>query len=93
MTDEMWARKPLAPRMNGDDLRGGSGAPASLPLAGRVVAIVHPAWHSCGSHQVFVSQARAYRSLGAKVMDEWALLRMNNHEVRNLVAAKVKVGA
>ena len=68
MTDEMWAREPLAPRMNGDDLGGGSGAPASLPLAGRVVAIVHPAWHSCGSHQVFVSQARAYRSLGAKVV-------------------------
>ena len=68
MTDEMWARKPLAPRMNGDDLQGGSGAPAFLPLAGRVVAIVHPAWHSCGSHQVFVSQARAYRSLGAKVV-------------------------
>jgi glycosyltransferase involved in cell wall biosynthesis len=37
------------------------------PLAGKVVTIVHPAWHSCGSHQVFVSQARAYRSLGAKV--------------------------
>ncbi len=38
------------------------------PLAGRAVAIVHPAWHSCGSHQVFVSQARAYRSLGATVV-------------------------
>ncbi|MGH6800976.1 MAG: glycosyltransferase, partial [Methylocella sp.] len=37
-------------------------------LTGRTVAIVHPAWHSCGSHQVFVSQARAYRSLGAKVI-------------------------
>ena len=36
---------------------------------------------------------RFYRSLGAKVMDEWALLRMNSREVRNLVAAKVKVGA
>jgi polysaccharide biosynthesis protein PslH len=32
------------------------------------VVIVHPAWHSCGSHQVFVSQARAYRSLGAKAV-------------------------
>ena len=38
------------------------------PLAGKIVAIVHPAWHSCGSHQVFVSQARVYRSLGAKVV-------------------------
>jgi len=34
---------------------------------------------------------RFYRSLGAKVMDEWALLRMNSREVKNLVAAKVKV--
>ncbi len=42
--------------------------PRVLPLNGRTVAIVHPAWHSCGSHQVFVSQARAYRSLGAKVI-------------------------
>lgn len=38
------------------------------PLAGKVVMIVHPAWHSCGSHQVFVSQALAYRSLGATVV-------------------------
>jgi len=36
---------------------------------------------------------RFYCSLGAKVMDEWALLRLNGREVRNLVAAKVKVGA
>ncbi|MGH6863379.1 MAG: glycosyltransferase [Methylocella sp.] len=43
-------------------------ADKALPLTGRTVAIVHPAWHSCGSHQVFVSQARAYRSLGAKVI-------------------------
>jgi glycosyltransferase involved in cell wall biosynthesis len=42
--------------------------PLVLPLTGRTVAIVHPAWHSCGSHQVFVSQARAYRSLGAKAV-------------------------
>lgn len=36
---------------------------------------------------------RFYRSLGAKVMDEWAMLRMNNREVRNLISAKVKVAA
>jgi GNAT superfamily N-acetyltransferase len=36
---------------------------------------------------------RFYRSLGAKVMDEWALLRMNGKEVRNLVGAKTKVVA
>ncbi len=39
-----------------------------LPLRGKTILLVHPAWHSCGSHQVFVCQARAYRSLGAKVM-------------------------
>jgi glycosyltransferase involved in cell wall biosynthesis len=48
-------------------------APASLenadaPLAGKTVALVHPAWHSCGSHQVFAGQARAWRSLGARVL-------------------------
>jgi polysaccharide biosynthesis protein PslH len=42
--------------------------PIVLPLTGRTVAIIHPAWHSCGSHQVFVAQARAYRSLGAKAV-------------------------
>ena len=36
---------------------------------------------------------RFYRSLGAKVMDDWALLRMNGGEVSNLVSAKVKVAA
>ena len=36
---------------------------------------------------------RFYRSLGAKVMDDWALLRMNGREISNLVAAKVKVAA
>ncbi len=51
-------------------LEGGAdpAVPLVLPLTGRTVAIFHPAWHSCGSHQVFVSQARAYRSLGAKVI-------------------------
>ncbi len=37
-------------------------------LAGKRVVLVHPAWHSCGSHQVFVAQAQAYRALGAKVI-------------------------
>lgn len=36
-------------------------------LAGKLVVLIHPAWHSCGSHQVFVSQAQAYRALGATV--------------------------
>jgi glycosyltransferase involved in cell wall biosynthesis len=72
MEEQMRAREPFTPRI----IQGGSGsvtashiaALESLPLAGKTVAIVHPAWHSCGSHQVFVSQARAYRSLGAKVL-------------------------
>src|ERR1700736_3727561 len=59
------AQEPLAQRINP---AARLGAPSFPPLAGRVVAIVHPAWHSCGSHQVFASQARAYRSLGAKVI-------------------------
>jgi glycosyltransferase involved in cell wall biosynthesis len=50
------------------DGTAGPAVPLGWPLSGRTVAIVHPAWHSCGSHQVFVSQARAYRSLGAKVI-------------------------
>ena len=40
----------------------------SRPLLGKSVLLIHPAWHSCGSHQVFVSQVRAYRHLGAKVL-------------------------
>jgi GNAT superfamily N-acetyltransferase len=36
---------------------------------------------------------RFYRSLGAKVVDEWTLLRMNSREVKNLAAAKVQVAA
>jgi len=36
---------------------------------------------------------RFYRSIGAKVMDEWALLRMNGQQVRKLVNATVKVAA
>ena len=37
------------------------------PLAGRSVAVVHPAWHSCGAYEVYVGQAEAYRALGAHV--------------------------
>jgi glycosyltransferase involved in cell wall biosynthesis len=65
MKQTVQAQEPLAQRVNP---AARLGVPSSPPLAGRVVAIVHPAWHSCGSHQVFVSQARAYRSLGAKVV-------------------------
>ncbi len=45
----------------------GAASGSDLPLAGKNVLLAHPAWHSCGSHKVFVSQALAYRSLGAKV--------------------------
>ena len=34
-----------------------------------------------------------YQSLGARVMDDWVLLRMNSQEIRNLVGAKEKVSA
>jgi GNAT superfamily N-acetyltransferase len=36
---------------------------------------------------------RFYRRIGARVMDDWALLRMNGSEVRNFASAKVKVAA
>jgi glycosyltransferase involved in cell wall biosynthesis len=37
------------------------------PLAGRAVALVHPAWHSCGTYRVVLGQIAAYRALGARV--------------------------
>lgn len=37
-------------------------------LAGKTVAIVHPAWHSCGAYEVYVGQAEAYRAMGARVI-------------------------
>jgi glycosyltransferase involved in cell wall biosynthesis len=36
-------------------------------LLGREVAIVHPAWHSCGSYQSILGQVEAYRAMGAHV--------------------------
>ncbi len=45
--------------------------PQPLPnksLAGKTVAVVHAAWHSCGSYQVNVSQIAAYKALGARVL-------------------------
>jgi polysaccharide biosynthesis protein PslH len=39
-----------------------------LPLAGKTVLLVHPAWHSCGSYNVFMTQAQAYGALGARVL-------------------------
>jgi glycosyltransferase involved in cell wall biosynthesis len=44
------------------------GATGELPLSNRTVVLVHPAWHSCGSYQVFVTQAQVYQALGAAVM-------------------------
>jgi glycosyltransferase involved in cell wall biosynthesis len=41
---------------------------SAIPLAGKTVVIVHPAWHSCGTHQVVVSQLAAYKSLGARTI-------------------------
>ncbi|PPD46244.1 MAG: glycosyl transferase family 1 [Methylocystis sp.] len=37
-------------------------------LAGRRVALIHPAWHSCGTYRVVVGQIEAYRALGADVL-------------------------
>lgn len=38
------------------------------PLAGKTILLVHPAWHSCGTAQVVVGQALAWRALGARVL-------------------------
>jgi polysaccharide biosynthesis protein PslH len=37
-------------------------------VAGKSIVIIHPAWHSCGSHAVFCAQAAAYKALNANVM-------------------------
>lgn len=59
----------MMPNLHLTPTAGAAAAPLSSgPLRGKVVLLVHPAWHSCGSHKVFVSQARAYRSLGAEVL-------------------------
>ena len=36
-------------------------------LAGRKVALLHPAWHSCGTYQVVLGQIAAYRALQAEI--------------------------
>ena len=36
-------------------------------FAGRNIAVVHPAWHSCGTYRVVIGQIAAYRALGANV--------------------------
>jgi glycosyltransferase involved in cell wall biosynthesis len=41
---------------------------SARPFAGKTVAVVHAAWHSCGSYQVNVSQIAAYKALGARVI-------------------------
>jgi glycosyltransferase involved in cell wall biosynthesis len=42
--------------------------PGATLLSGRTIALVHPAWHSCGTATVVAGQARAYRALGARVI-------------------------
>jgi polysaccharide biosynthesis protein PslH len=42
--------------------------PGPSPLLDRTVALVHPAWHSCGTATVIAGQAKAYRQLGARVV-------------------------
>lgn len=42
-------------------------SPSPLPLKGHRVALVHPAWHSCGTYRVVLGQIAAYRALGAEV--------------------------
>jgi polysaccharide biosynthesis protein PslH len=40
----------------------------TAPLEGKTVALLHPAWHSCGTYRVVLGQIAAYRALGATVV-------------------------
>ena len=53
---------------SGDAVRTSEERVADGPLAGKTVAVVHAAWHSCGSYQVNVSQINAYKALGARAI-------------------------
>ena len=53
---------------SGDAVRTSEERVAEGPLAGKTVAVVHAAWHSCGSYQVNLSQIYAYKALGAKAI-------------------------
>jgi polysaccharide biosynthesis protein PslH len=62
---------PNSSRELSDPLRndGNSGSERETKsLAGKTVAIVHPAWHSCGTYQVIRSQIQSYKALGARVL-------------------------
>ena len=41
---------------------------SDAPFVGKRIAIVHPAWHSCGTYQVVLGQIDAWTSLGAEVV-------------------------
>ncbi len=78
----------------GGETTGRAMAPegADRPLAGKTVAVVHAAWHSCGSYQVNVGQLAAYRALGARVlsiaiMDDLARAPPKDPRWRDYIAA------
>lgn len=67
-------------------------------FAGKTVAVVHAAWHSCGSYQVNVSQIAAYQALGARVvsvamMDDLAPRPPRGARWQNYIAASRDIGA
>ncbi|HEY8125238.1 MAG TPA: glycosyltransferase family 1 protein, partial [Methylocystis sp.] len=62
------------------------------------MAVVHAAWHSCGSYQVNVSQIAAYKALGARVvsvalMDDIALLPPRGGRWPTYIEASRDIGA
>jgi len=68
------------------------------PFAGKTVAVVHAAWHSCGSYQVNVSQIAAYKALGARVvsvamMDDVARRPPHGARWSAYIAASRDIGA
>jgi len=67
-------------------------------FAGKTVAVVHAAWHSCGSYQVNVSQIAAYQALGARVvsvamMDDLAPRPPRGGRWRTYIEASRDIGA
>jgi glycosyltransferase involved in cell wall biosynthesis len=78
--------------------RAETAGPQARPFAGKTVAVVHAAWHSCGSYQVNVSQIAAYKALGARVvsvamMDDLARCPQRGGRWANYFEASRDIGA
>jgi polysaccharide biosynthesis protein PslH len=61
-------------------------SPGAQPLLDRTIALVHPAWHSCGTATVVAGQAKAYRQLGARVVS----IAISDQVVFGLASARLR---